>query len=66
MLLSNKLIYGDRLKCGSREVAEKMLVRPERAHWDEAHSMCVHQNCWLDKIVDERCVSASMLRDVRY
>lgn len=56
MLLSNKLIYGDRLKCGSREVAEKCLVLPERANWDEQHAGCPQQDCWLDKLLDEKFV----------
>ncbi|KAG9309429.1 hypothetical protein JVU11DRAFT_10681 [Chiua virens] len=39
MLLSNKLIYGDRLCCGSEAVAKRSLVLPDNRFintpWDE-------------------------------
>lgn len=55
MLLSNKLIYGDRLKCGSAEVANRTLVIPKRNLADGMHS--TSDECWLQHILDERYVN---------
>ena len=57
MLLSNRLIYSDRLKCGSKEVAEKALVLPQRDKWEKYHisnSSCVVGDCWMACLLDER------------
>ncbi|KAF6760438.1 AAA domain-containing protein [Ephemerocybe angulata] len=55
MALSNKLIYSDRLKCGSAEVANRKLVLPNAPGkgdltWlDASHrrQRALEKNCWL-------------------
>ncbi|KAA1477837.1 Dna2-domain-containing protein [Dentipellis sp. KUC8613] len=62
MLLSNRLIYDDRLRCGSEEVAQQSLVIPDRAFLGKLHinpnvkGQCGERTrCWLDKLMDEDC-----------
>lgn len=66
MLLSNKLIYKDRLKCGSEEVAGQSLEVPgkdrilERLHRKtQETTMCKvdGDTCWLEKLMQERLAS---------
>ena len=56
MLLSNRLVYGDRLRCGSRAVSESALVLPGRDAWGARHTgVCRRRRgCWLEKVLDER------------
>jgi len=60
MLLSNRLIYGDRLKCGNEEVARRALVLPDGGkHLRTMHlgqSVC-GKDCWMYRLLSERCVS---------
>ncbi|KAI0079151.1 Dna2-domain-containing protein [Panus rudis PR-1116 ss-1] len=55
MLLSNKLIYGDRLVCGSKEVAQKGLTLPDHSFLKNLHanSACDGFGCWLQRLLDE-------------
>ncbi|TFK68090.1 Dna2-domain-containing protein [Pluteus cervinus] len=58
MLLSNKLIYGDRLQCGSEAVAKRSLVVPNRAFLASIHGgkLTCHQNgCWIAKLLAQNC-----------
>lgn len=58
MLLSNKLIYGGRLQCGSEAVAKQSLVIPNRRHVEAVHartgSSCETSTCWLEHILDPK------------
>ena len=56
MLLSNRLIYSDRLKCGSEEVAAQSLKLPNLAFLETLHSRspCCGYSCWINKLMDER------------
>lgn len=56
MLLSNRLIYSDRLKCGSEEVARRCLKLSGRKFLDRLHvgDMCVKKKCWLERVADEK------------
>ncbi|GJE93896.1 DNA replication ATP-dependent helicase/nuclease DNA2 [Phanerochaete sordida] len=56
MLLSNKLIYGDRLRCGSEEVARRGL-KVDKAWLDAAHDehATCKAGCWIDQLLDESC-----------
>ena len=57
MLLSNKLIYGDRLRCGSPEVAKRGLVLPDKdAALAVLHDSltCPRDPCWLAQLLDEK------------
>ncbi len=59
MLLSNRLIYSDRLVCGSEEVASQALGIPDRKaiHGQFAEKpSCQEGNCLIDKLLDERLV----------
>lgn len=58
MLLSNKLIYGDRLRCGSEEVAKRTLVVPNECMSGTLDSgMCLcEESCWLRYLLSERSV----------
>ena len=58
MLLSNKLIYGDRLRCGSEMVANRTLEIPDRQLLQSMHqsvqSTCRGGDCWIKKLMSER------------
>jgi DNA replication ATP-dependent helicase Dna2 len=56
MLLSNKLIYSDKLKCGSEEVAKRSLVLPNRTILDRLHrgDQCNGERCWIERLLDEK------------
>ncbi|KAJ3830368.1 Dna2-domain-containing protein [Lentinula raphanica] len=58
MLLSNKLIYSDRLRCGSQAVARRSLDIPDKSFLRSlhiGHPACVESDCWLTRILSERC-----------
>ncbi|KAJ4472562.1 Dna2-domain-containing protein [Lentinula edodes] len=58
MLLSNKLIYSDRLRCGSEVVARRFLDIPDKSFLRSlhaGHSACEKSECWLSQIMAERC-----------
>lgn len=61
MLLSNKLIYADRLRCGSESVAKRSLVLPDRTFIDTLRGaggcLCDDDHCWLTRLLDEKSVS---------
>jgi len=62
MTLSNRLIYGGRLRCGSESVRTRKLSIPK---WDAVKSMCERvacgsadlqsRACWLQQLLDEKC-----------
>ncbi|EJD05682.1 Dna2-domain-containing protein [Fomitiporia mediterranea MF3/22] len=54
MLLSNKLIYSDRLKCGSAEIADQSLVIPNAVEHGRSCSTN-DSSCWIQTIIDESC-----------
>ena len=59
MLLSNRLIYKDRLECGSEEVARRCLKLSGREFLNKLHvgvdmKLCVRKKCWLENVVNER------------
>lgn len=57
MLLSNKLIYGDRLRCGSELVANRSLVLPDRTFLRGLHGgklTCHSKGCWIETLMSER------------
>jgi DNA replication ATP-dependent helicase Dna2 len=56
MLLSNKLIYSDRLVCGSSEVARQTLKLPSKSFLKDMNckSSCYNSGCWLEKLLDEK------------
>jgi hypothetical protein len=63
-LLSNRSIYGDRLKCGTEEVAWRTLVLPDSGKY--LRKMYIgkpasRKDCWMDKLLSERCVADSSL-----
>jgi DNA replication ATP-dependent helicase Dna2 len=57
MLLSNKLIYGDRLLCGSEMVAKRSLVLPDagflRRMHDAGNGFCGGE-CWMENILSKK------------
>ena len=57
MVLSNKLIYSDRLKCGSEAVANQTLKLPNAKFLQflHANSTCrTSKCCWLKQLMSER------------
>lgn len=58
MLLSNKLIYGNRLRCGSKQVAEQSLQIPNIKAFVVGHGRrldaCANGACWMEKLLDEK------------
>ncbi|KAF5357379.1 hypothetical protein D9758_005868 [Tetrapyrgos nigripes] len=60
MVLSNTLIYGDRLRCGNEAVAKQSLVLKDRGFLDGTlcrKTVCQHGDdvCWLQRLVAESC-----------
>ncbi|KAJ7761485.1 DNA replication factor Dna2-domain-containing protein [Mycena maculata] len=57
MALSNRLIYGDRLRCGSDAVAQQTLVLPDRTFLQDLHigKACHSTGCWIDKLMAGSC-----------
>ncbi|KAK7049300.1 DNA replication endonuclease-helicase Dna2 [Paramarasmius palmivorus] len=58
MYLSNKLIYSDRLRCGSEEVATRSLVLPDRSFLHSLHQAtdaCSATDCWIERLMSESC-----------
>lgn len=66
MLLSNKLIYSNRLKCGSDVVASQSLKLPNGKFLELLHSgsTCRNAHCWMSQLMSERCVSRSSALNV--
>jgi AAA domain len=57
MLLSNKLIYCDRLRCGSKAVSERTLAMPNRYALNTLHTdKCRLRGCWFERLLDEEYV----------
>lgn len=61
MLLSNKLIYEGRLKCGSEEVAKRGL-KLETTSCSNGLSGSCKKDCWIRDLLDERSVPPSPFR----
>ncbi|KAJ7069715.1 Dna2-domain-containing protein [Mycena amicta] len=57
MTLSNRLIYGDKLRCGTETVAKQSLALPDRAFLDGLHKRqtCHPTGCWLEQLMAESC-----------
>ncbi|KAG7440565.1 Dna2-domain-containing protein [Guyanagaster necrorhizus] len=58
MMLSNKLIYGDRLRCGSQAVANHSLVLPNRDFLKGIHGgklSCHSSDCWIEQLMSKSC-----------
>ncbi|KAJ7175873.1 DNA replication factor Dna2-domain-containing protein [Mycena filopes] len=57
MTLSNRLVYGDRLRCGSEAVARQSLVLPDRSFLQNMHleKACHSGGCWIDRLMAESC-----------
>ena len=55
MLLSNRLIYENRLQCGSQEVAKQALALPARKTCMAMHigSTC-REDCWIQALLEEK------------
>jgi DNA replication ATP-dependent helicase Dna2 len=60
MLLSNKLIYDNRLSCGSEEVANRSLTLRHTKFLTSLHPASTPRtcgtNCWFETLVSERYV----------
>ena len=58
MLLSNKLIYGDRLQCGSEEVAKRTLEIPNPLSLRDRHKHNEYSGLsaesWIEHLLSER------------
>lgn len=57
MFLSNKLIYSDRLRCGSDVVASRRLALPDTTYLHRMHlksEPCHMSGCWLQELLDDR------------
>ncbi len=65
MLLSNKLIYDNRLSCGSEEVANRSLALRHTKFLTSLHPAGIPRNCgtncWFETLVSERYVYMYML-----
>ncbi|KAJ7109745.1 DNA replication factor Dna2-domain-containing protein [Mycena crocata] len=57
MTLSNRLIYGDKLRCGSEAVAKQTLVLPNRRFLHDLHTgkTCHSTGCWIERLMSESC-----------
>ena len=60
MAVSNELIYGGRLRCGSEEVRGRGLrlgdggVWVKELHQREGERPCVSRGCWVEKVLEEK------------
>jgi DNA replication ATP-dependent helicase Dna2 len=54
MLLSNRLIYENRLKCGNEFVAKQSLVLPRRKKCQEISGKTCSQPCWVQDLMAEK------------
>lgn len=62
MLLSNHLIYENRLKCGSEEVASQGLVLPKRMGCAEMHGRVdCGGGCWVQDLLEEKSATSPLL-----
>jgi DNA replication ATP-dependent helicase Dna2 len=53
MLLSNKLIYDDRLSCGNQKIANQSLILPDNTFIQQIHtptSTC-GDSCWMKELM---------------
>jgi DNA replication ATP-dependent helicase Dna2 len=53
MLLSNKLIYDDRLSCGNQKVANQSLIVPNNAFIEPIHTLTspCRDQCWMKELM---------------
>lgn len=65
MLLSNKLIYSDRLRCGNDEVAKRGLELPDNKFLKSLHAdaPCGDTQCWIERLLDKECVHYGAARE---
>jgi DNA replication ATP-dependent helicase Dna2 len=63
MLLSNQLIYGDRLRCGSDAVAKRRTRLSKQLNIEQLHkgSLCPQNLCWIQQLLDEKYDTLSTL-----
>lgn len=64
MLLSNRLIYGDRLKCGNEQVAKRSLKLTDGGKFLQgmhARERLCGEDCWIDKLLSERYLNTPSL-----
>lgn len=58
MQLSNTLIYGNRLRCGSEAVAQRSLVLPDKGCLQTllgpSNCLCPDGKCWIAHLLDEK------------
>lgn len=54
MLLSNKLIYEDRLRCGNEAIAKQSLQLPHRATCADIGTSACGTDCWVQDLLEER------------
>lgn len=61
MLLSNELIYENRLRCGSEDVAKQALVLPHRKSCRDicAQASC-DEDCWVQALLEQRSVTTQI------
>ena len=53
MLLSNRLVYENRLKCGSETVARQSLVLSRRSACGELFEQSCDEKCWIQDLLDD-------------
>lgn len=53
MLLSNKLIYDDRLRCGNEAIAKQALQLPHRATCADVGASTCDADCWIQGLLEE-------------
>lgn len=54
MLLSNRLIYENRLRCGSEAVANQVLTLRSRKTCPEISPSTCGEDCWVQGLMEER------------
>ena len=68
MLLSNRLIYDDRLSCGNKEVASRSLLLRDKSFLGRLHGKVKRtcsDTCWLERLSDGRSVLNSFSQNSR-
>ena len=67
MTISNRLVYNNKLRCGSELVAQRGLKLSDHALLGSLHTTeCQKSKCWMDHLLLERCVLLLQLNQAEF
>jgi DNA replication ATP-dependent helicase Dna2 len=59
MTISNRLIYSNKLRCGSEVVATRGMTIPNSIALTKVHTRSCQTECWIDRLLLERYAGVS-------